>query len=309
RRQGVVLQQLENPADGALTVNDCFRPVSRYFDRITRPEQLLTALPAAMRVLTSPEETGAVVLSLPQDVQSMAYDFPEEFFAEKDWTIRRRTPHPDEVAEVGRLLAEARRPLLIAGGGVHYSGAGDELEQFADEFGIPVVETFGGKGAVQRREWWQIGGLGLEGNPASNTLAAEADLILHVGTRLTDFATGSQTLFADPDVRFASINVTGHDAVKQGATAVVADAKLGLAALRESARQAGTKPRPEWQRRAEEVVADWTPRRAEALAGAERSPMTQGQLIGVLQDEARHGDTIVAAAGGPPGDLLKVWDA
>jgi 3D-(3,5/4)-trihydroxycyclohexane-1,2-dione acylhydrolase (decyclizing) len=309
RRQGVVLQQLENPSAGDLTVNDCFRPVARYFDRITRPEQLLTALPAAMRVLTSQEETGAVVLSLPQDVQSMAYDFPEEFFAEKDWVIRRRTPHADEVAAVARLLAEAQRPVIIAGGGVHYAGASAELEELADEFGIPVVETFGGKGAVQRREWWQLGGLGLEGNPAANTLAAEADLILHVGTRLTDFATGSQSLFANPAVRFASINVTEPDAVKQGAVGVVADAKLTLPAVREAARQAGTKPQTAWQQRATQLADEWSPRRAEALGGAERTPMTQGQLIGVLQDEARAGDTIVAAAGGPPGDLLKVWDA
>lgn len=310
RRQGVVLQQLENPTAADVTVNDTFRPVSRFFDRITRPEQLLTALPAAMRVLTSPVDTGAVVISLPQDVQSMAYDFPEEFFAAKDWPIRRRTPHQDEVADVARRLAEAQRPLVIAGGGVHYSDATAELESFAAEFGIPVVETFGGKGAVQSREWWQMGGLGLEGNPASNTLAAEADVILHVGTRLTDFATGSQSLFANPDVRFASINVTETDAVKQGASAIVADAKLALDALRDAARDAGAQPRPDWAERARSAAADWAPRRAEALSGSvARNPMSQGQLIGVLQEEARAGDTIVAAAGGPPGDLQKVWDA
>ncbi|GAB3347906.1 3D-(3,5/4)-trihydroxycyclohexane-1,2-dione acylhydrolase (decyclizing) [Amycolatopsis echigonensis] len=309
RRQGVVLQQLETPGAPEVTVNDAFRPVSRFFDRITRPEQLLTALPAAMRVLTNPAETGAVVISLPQDVQSMAFDFPEEFFAEKDWPIRRRTPNPDEVADVARLLAEARRPLVIAGGGVIYSGATAELEALAGEFGLPVVETFGGKGAVQAREWWQLGGLGLEGNPASNTLAAEADLVLHVGTRLTDFATGSQSLFANPHVRFASINVTEQDAVKQGATAIVADAKLAVRALADHARDAGAVARPEWAERARALAADWAPQRQQALSGSPRDPMTQGQLIGVLQEEARSGDTVVAAAGGPPGDLLKVWDA
>jgi 3D-(3,5/4)-trihydroxycyclohexane-1,2-dione acylhydrolase (decyclizing) len=309
RRQGVVLQQLENPAAADVTVNDTFRPVSRFFDRITRPEQLLTALPAAIRVLTSPVETGAVVVSLPQDVQSMAYDFPEEFFAEKDWPIRRRSPHPDEISDVAALLAEARRPVVIAGGGVHYSGATAELAALAAEFGLPVVETFGGKGAVQAQEWWQLGGLGLEGNPAANALAAEADVILHVGTRLTDFATGSQSLFANPAVRFASINVTEQDAVKQGATAVVADAKLALDALRVAAREAGAAPRTEWADHARALAAEWAPRRAEALSGPSRTPMTQGQLIGVLQEEARAGDTVVAAAGGPPGDLLKVWDA
>jgi 3D-(3,5/4)-trihydroxycyclohexane-1,2-dione acylhydrolase (decyclizing) len=309
RHQGVVLQQLEDPAAADVTVNDAFRPVSRFFDRITRPEQLLTALPAAMRVLTNPAETGAVVVSLPQDVQSMAYDFPEEFFAERDWLIRRRSPHQDEVAEVAKLLAAAKRPLLVAGGGVHYADATAELEALAGEFGLPVVETFGGKGAVQAREWWQLGGLGLEGNPASNTLAAEADLIVHIGTRLTDFATGSQSLFADPGVKFASINVTEHDAVKQNATAIVADAKLALRALAEAARVAGTAPRAEWGDRARALAAEWAPRRAEALAGSASTPMSQGQLIGVLQEESRAGDTVVAAAGGPPGDLLKVWDA
>ncbi|HLI39316.1 MAG TPA: 3D-(3,5/4)-trihydroxycyclohexane-1,2-dione acylhydrolase (decyclizing) [Streptosporangiaceae bacterium] len=309
RRQGVVLQQLENPSAADVTVNDAFRPVARFFDRITRPEQLLAALPEAMRVLTSPAETGAVVISLPQDVQSMACDFPGEFFAARDWPIRRRSPHPDEVAEVARLLAGARRPLVIAGGGVHYSGAAGELEALAEEFGLPVTETFGGKGAVQARRWWQVGGLGLEGNPAANTLAAEADLVLAVGTRLTDFATASQSLFADPGVRFASVNVTEHDAAKQGASAIVADARLALRDLRQAAREAGAAPRPEWAERARALAAGWAPRREEALRGAPRTPMTQGQLIGVLQEQARPGDTIIAAAGGPPGDLLKVWDA
>src|SRR5882757_3266559 len=309
RRQGVVLQQLEHPSAGDTTVNDAFRPVSRFFDRITRPEQLLTALPEAMRVLTSPTETGAVVVSLPQDVQSMAHDFPEEFFAPTDWPIRRRAPHPEEITQAAALLAGATRPLVIAGGGVHYSGAAAELAALAEEFGLPVVETFGGKGAVQTSSWWQMGGIGLEGNPAANTLAAEADLILHIGTRLTDFATGSQSLFANPTVRFASINVTEHDAVKQGAAGVVADAKLALAALRDAARQANAAPRAEWIARARVLAEDWRPRRAEALSGTAGGLMSQGQLIGVLQDEARSGDTVVAAAGGPPGDLLKVWDA
>jgi 3D-(3,5/4)-trihydroxycyclohexane-1,2-dione acylhydrolase (decyclizing) len=309
RRQGPVLQQVEHPISGDVSVNDCFRPVARFYDRMSRPEQLLTALPRAMRVLTSPAETGAVVISLPQDVQSMAYDFPEEFFVDRDWTIRRPVADPDEVAAVAALLAGASRPVVIAGGGVHYSGAEAELAELAAEFGIPVVETFGGKGAVQGEAWWQLGGLGLEGNPAANTVAAEADLVLHIGTRLTDFATGSQTLFADPGVRFASINVTEHDAVKQGATAVLADAKLALTALRDAARAAGATTQANWKRRVGELAQQWSAVRATALGGDDRTPMTQGQLLGVLQDEARAGDTVVAAAGGPPGDLLKVWDA
>ena len=189
RRQGPVLQQLEHPSAGDVSVNDCFRPVARFFDRITRPEQLLTALPEAMRILTSPSETGAVVIALPQDIQTEAFDYPATFFDERDWVIRRPAPHPDEIAAVADLLAEAERPLIIAGGGVHYSEAQVELAEIADEFGITVAETFGGKGAVADVHWWGVGGIGLEGNPAANALAADADVVLHVGTRLTDFAT------------------------------------------------------------------------------------------------------------------------
>lgn len=314
RRQGPVLQQLEHPSAGDVSVNDCFRPVARYFDRITRPEQVLTALPEAMRVLTNPSEMGAVVIALPQDIQSEAYDYPAAFFAPADWVIARPAPDLEAVADVAHLLAEAHRPLIVAGGGVHYSDAAEALAGLAGEFGIPVTETFAGKGAVETDVWWGMGGIGVEGNPAANKLAAEADLVLHVGTRLTDFATASQSIFADPEVRFASINVTDHDARKQGAVPIVADALRALLALIVAARDAGVRPRPAWEARAREVRSAWLPTRAAALAvpGPDRlggAPMTQGQLIGILQEAAMPGDTIVAAAGGPPGDLLKVWDA
>lgn len=315
RRQGPVLQQLEHPSAGDISVNDCFRPVARYFDRITRPEQVLTALPEAMRVLTNPSEMGAVVIALPQDIQSEAYDYPAAFFAPADWVIARPAPDLEAVAEVAHLLAEAQRPLIVAGGGVHYSDATEALAGLAGEFGVPVTETFAGKGAVETEVWWGMGGIGVEGNPAANKLAAEADLVLHVGTRLTDFTTASQSIFADPEVRFASINVTDHDARKQGAVPIVADARRALLALITAARDAGVRPRPAWETRAREVKSAWLPTRGAALAvpGPDRlggeSLMTQGQLIGILQEAALPGDTIVAAAGGPPGDLLKVWDA
>jgi len=326
RRQGPVLQQLQHPVEADATVNDAFRPVSRFFDRITRPEQLLTALPAAMRVLTDPVDTGAVVLSLPQDVQSHAYDWPAELFTERDWTIRRPLPDPDEVDAVARLLAAAQKPLIIAGGGVIYSGATRELEALAAEAGIPVAETFAGKGAVQQRAWWQLGGIGLEGTPATNELAREADLVLTVGSRLTDFATASQSLFQNPDVRFASINVNVHDAHRLGATGIVADAKRALAALTRAVTDGGIASPPAWQQRVRAAAAEWAPLRAAALdpdvpfdistvpADADVVPdtgavLTQGQIIGLLQEHARPGDTIIAAAGGPPGDLQKVWDA
>jgi 3D-(3,5/4)-trihydroxycyclohexane-1,2-dione acylhydrolase (decyclizing) len=324
RRQGPVLQQLQHPSEADTSVNDAFRPVSRFFDRITRPEQLLTALPAAMRVLTDPVVTGAVVISLPQDIQSHAYDWPVAFFAERDWTIRRPAPDADEVDAVARLLAEAQRPLIIAGGGVIYSGATPELEGLASMLGIPVAETFAGKGAVQRKEWWQLGGIGLEGTPATNELARDADLVLTVGSRLTDFATASHSLFQHPDVRFASINVNVHDADRLGATGIVADAQRALAALAEAVTRHKTADITAWQFRVRQTADRWTAVRAAALdpdtpfdratVVGDAVPdtgavLTQGQLIGLLQENARSGDTIVAAAGGPPGDLQKVWDA
>jgi 3D-(3,5/4)-trihydroxycyclohexane-1,2-dione acylhydrolase (decyclizing) len=309
RRQGPVLQQLEHPGQGDVSVNDCFRPVARFFDRISRPEQLLAALPEAMRVLTSPAETGAVVLALPQDVQSEAGEFPERFFAEREWPVERAQPPADQVAAVTRMLAQASRPLVIAGGGVIYSAAEEALASFATGTGIPVAETFGGKGAVQQDAWWNLGGLGLEGNPAANALAAEADLVLHVGTRLTDFATASQSLFADPGVQFAGVNVTGHDARKQGAVPVVGDARLALAALAGAVREAAVRAGPAWQERARQAGARWREQRAAALAADGAGDLTQGQLIGLLQESARPGDTVIAAAGAAPGDLLKVWDA
>ncbi|TQM58007.1 3D-(3,5/4)-trihydroxycyclohexane-1,2-dione hydrolase [Humibacillus xanthopallidus] len=326
RHQGPVLQQLQHPIDADLTVNDAFRPVSRFFDRITRPEQLLTALPAAMRTLVDPVETGAVVLSLPQDVQSHAYDFPAELFAERDWVIRRPAPDADEIEAVAALLASAKRPVIIAGGGVIYSDATAELESLAAAVGAPVAETFGGKGAVQTAAWWQVGGIGLEGTPATNTLANEADVVLTVGSRLTDFATGSHSIFANPDVRFASINVNVHDADRLGAVGVIGDAKRSLAALTRALSERDLHPEPAWRNRVEELADAWAIERSDALdpdqlfdksAVSEDSDvvtttdavLTQGQVIGVLQEHARAGDVIVAAAGGPPGDLQKVWDA
>jgi 3D-(3,5/4)-trihydroxycyclohexane-1,2-dione acylhydrolase (decyclizing) len=324
RHQGPVLQQLQHPTDADLTVNDASRPVARFFDRITRPEQLLTALPAAMRTLVDPIETGAVVLSLPQDVQSQAYDFPAELFDERDWVIRRPAPDQSEIDKVAALLAAATKPLIIAGGGVIYSQATRELERLANTVGIPVAETFAGKGAVQQAAWWQLGGIGLEGTPATNTLAGEADLVLTVGSRLTDFSTGSHSIFTNSDVRFASINVNVHDADRLGAVGIIGDAKRALAALADASVDVHTSD--EWRARTEELVDAWTIERRLALdpdrlfdksavpadsdvVTTTDAVLTQGQIIGVLQEHAQPGDVIIAAAGGPPGDLQKVWDA
>jgi 3D-(3,5/4)-trihydroxycyclohexane-1,2-dione acylhydrolase (decyclizing) len=259
-------------------------------------------------------------------VQSHAYDWPAEMFDERDWVIRRPVPDPEEVDAVARLLAAAEKPLIIAGGGVIYSGTTQELGELAEAAGIPVAETFAGKGAVQQRAWWQLGGIGLEGTPATNELAAEADLVLTVGSRLTDFATASQSLFSNPDVRFASINVDGHDAGRLGATAIVADAKRALAALTRAVADSGIKSPDAWQRQVNARNDQWQAERTAALdpdTAFDKSAvpadsdvvtgtdavLTQGQVIGLLQEHARPGDTIIAAAGGPPGDLQKVWDA
>jgi len=320
RRQGPVLQQIEDPSAPDITANDAFRPVSRFFDRITRPEQLLTALPQAFRVLANPVETGAVVIALPQDIQSHAHDYPVEFFEPHDWKIRRPQPEADDVRAVAEILRSATKPLIIAGGGIIYSGATPELEALANATGIPVAETFGGKGAIQNPGSWHIWGIGLEGSPETNRLVEQADVILHVGTRLTDFATASQSLFQNPNVRFVSLNVSEFDGVKQGAATIVADAKVGLAAL--TAEVAGYQVPGEWTAEIAKRQSRWVAMRAAAIdpdvlfpKTTEHDPdgtdaiITQGQMLGVMQEHARAGDILIAGAGGPPGDVQKVWDA
>ena len=308
RRQGPVLQQLEHPSAGDVSVNDCFRPVSRFFDRITRPEQLLTALPQAMRVLTDPADTGAVTLSLPQDVQAHAYDYPRHFFAERTWRIERRPPAAERVAEAAELLGRARRPLIIAGGGVHYSEAWDALAAVATTFGIPVSETHAGKGALRGAAQWSLGGHGVEGTAASARIAEEADLIIAVGTRLSDFVTASQSLFHHPGVRFIAINVCPMDAFKQGAVPLVGDARLALEALLEAGRAAGA-AFPGYRQEVAAAQADWDKVvRTDAYADHPGEVMSEGQVIQVLNEESTGADTVVAAAGGPPGNILKLWD-
>ncbi len=305
RHQGPVLQQLEHPGAGDISVNDCFRPVARFFDRIVRPEQLLTALPEAMRVLTSPVETGAVVLALPQDVQSHAFDYPSSFFAERVWRIERPPPAARRIDEAAELLRAAVRPLVVAGGGVRYSEAEAELTALAERIGVPIAETFAGKGAVADDAWFGLGGLGLEGNAAANQIAARADVVLCVGTRLTDFATGSQSLFG-AGTRFVAVNVADHDARKQGALPIVADAREALRAL-----AAALEPcaRADWRADVERAKDAWRETRSSLADSVAGERMSQAQLILTLNEFVRRGDTVVAAAGTPPGDLLKLWDA
>lgn len=297
-----VLQQLEHPLDFDASVNDAFRSVARFFARITRPEQLLAALPQAMRVLTDPVDTGAVVLALPEDVQTEAYDWPEDFFAEKVWRVRRPPPEPAVVAQVSELLRRSERPLLIAGGGVRYSGASEALAHFAETHGIPVAETQAGKGSLPWDHPLNVGPVGASGGFAANRLAEEADLVLAVGTRLTDFPTASKTLFQNPEARFVGINVAPADAHKLGALALVADAKLALEALSEVL--AGHTTSEAYRREVEKLRQAWLAE-LEGLRQGKES-LSQAETIALVNDLLPEA-VAINAAGSMPGDLLKLW--
>jgi 3D-(3,5/4)-trihydroxycyclohexane-1,2-dione acylhydrolase (decyclizing) len=294
RLQGPVLQQLQHPASRDWTVNDCLRPVSRFFDRIARPEQLLDALPEAMRVLLDPADCGAVTIALHQDVQGEAFDYPEMFFEPHTWHVERRPPHPDAIAAAADAIRRAQRPLVIAGGGVRYS----EAEEALAALGLPVAETSAGKGCGTGP--LVVGGIGVNGTGAANELAAAADLVVCVGTRLTDFTTASRTNFRDPDVRFVGINVNAADARHLGAIPVVADARAALEAL--ALALDGWRPPPN---AAADARRRWDAAVAEDLGGAR---MSQGPVLRALNRTAKAGDWVVAAAGSPPGDLLKLWE-
>jgi 3D-(3,5/4)-trihydroxycyclohexane-1,2-dione acylhydrolase (decyclizing) len=303
RRQGPVLQQLEHPVEADVSVNDAFRPLSRFFDRIARPEQLLTALPQAMRVLLDPADTGAVTIALHQDVQGEAYDYPLRFFERRVWPVTRRAPAPREIEAAAEVVRRARRPLLIAGGGVRHSGAEAALRRFAEELGIPVAETSAGKGALSACERL-VGGIGVNGTRAANELARDADVVLCVGTRLSDFTTASQALFQDPDVCFVAINVDAADAHKVSAAAVVADAREGLDALREALAGWASPPSAP----VADVLARWRAALAADIAPRAGERLGQGEVLSTIEGTVRAGDWVVAAAGWQPGDLLKLWE-
>jgi len=302
-----VLQQLEAPHDGTVSVNDCFRPVTRYFDRITRPEQLADAALAAMRVLTDPAETGAVCLALPEDVQTEVVEVPAGFLAERTWTVFRRPPAPDALDRAAALIRGARRPLLVAGGGVVYAEATAALRAFADATGIPVAETQAGRGALPSAHPGALGAIGATGTPAANHLAREADVVIGVGTRWSDFTTASKSAFQDPDVRFVNVNVAGLDAAKHSGLPLEADARLALDALR--AALAGWQADADWQARARREAQAWDEEVAR-LYGAGHGPLpSQAEVIGAVNDAAAERDVVVCAAGSMPGDLHKLWRA
>ncbi len=302
-----VLQQLEYPLGQDVSVNDCFRPVSRYFDRIWRPDQLLSSLPEAIRVLTDPAETGAVTLALPEDVQTEAYPFPAAFFNERVWRISRNAPSPDDLDQAAQMIRAARSPLIIAGGGVIYSEASEALGTFAEQLRIPVAESQAGKGALPWDHPWCVGPIGTNGGLAANRLARDADLVIAVGTRLGDFVTASHTAFQHPDVRFMGINVAAMDAHKLSGLPLVGDARATLQRL--SALLDGATV-PESDERAAHVTslkATWNQAVDEQRRVQEGVQLTQANVIGIVNDAARPNDVVVCAAGGMPGDLLKLW--
>ena len=300
-----VLQQIEDFGDGTVSANDAFKPVSRYFDRITRAEQLLTALPRAFRVLTDPAECGPVTLAFCQDVQAEAYDYPEAFFEPKVWRQRRVRPDVNELADMADAIRAAKRPVIVAGGGVHYSDATAELAAFAEAHNIPVAETQAGKSALPWDHPLNLGPIGVTGGEAANSVCAEADLVIGVGTRFQDFTTGSWSLFANPDRKIACLNVAAYDAMKHGAMPLLADARVGLGELSSalgdhtsSASIDGLKE--DWFAKVDPLTD--APSDSNALA-------TDMQVIGAVQRSAGDNSVVMCAAGTMPGELHKLWKA
>jgi len=302
-----VLQQLEYPGSQDVSVNDCFRPISKYWDRINRPEQIVSSLPEAVRVLTDQAETGAVTVCLPEDVQAEAYDFPEGFFAKRVYRIPRQAPPESELKEALGMMRKARRPLIIAGGGVIYSEASGALDELARTCRIPVCETQAGKGSLAWDHPWSVGPVGANGGLAANRLAAEADLVMGIGTRLSDFTTASHSAFQNPEVRFVNINVTPMDAYKLGGLALVGDARATVMALTQALKQAEYGTGPEYEATTRDLKHQWD--EAVELQRESMGPvlLTQANVIGIVNSFSQPRDVVVCAAGGLPGDLLKLW--
>ncbi|MDR1431667.1 MAG: 3D-(3,5/4)-trihydroxycyclohexane-1,2-dione acylhydrolase (decyclizing) [Propionibacteriaceae bacterium] len=302
-----VLQQLEDPRSLDVSVNDAFKPVSRFWDRINRPEQLIPSLLAAMRVLTDPAETGAVVVCMPQDVQAEAYDWPEEFFAKRVWHVGRPAPDQAALERAVQAIKAAQKPLLVAGGGVVYSQAAQALRDFAAQTGIPVADTQAGKGAINFDHPQAVGGIGSTGAASANALAAEADLVIGVGTRYSDFTTASKTVFANPEVKFVNLNVHAFDAAKQSATMLVADARAGLDAL--GAALGGWSTDPGYQAHASGLASEWQ-QVVDRCYHLGHGPLpAQTEVFGALNELMRDQDVIINAAGSMPGDLQCLWRA
>jgi 3D-(3,5/4)-trihydroxycyclohexane-1,2-dione acylhydrolase (decyclizing) len=305
RNVAPVLQQLESNRSQDISVNDCFRPVTRYWDRINRCEQLVTALPEVMRVLTSPADTGAVMLALPQDVQAEAWDFPEELFRRRVWKIPRQRPDISALKEAAEIIRNAKKPMIIAGGGVIYSEATETLRHFAETTGIPVAETFAGKGSLPFDHPLNLGAAGATGTPGANLISAQADVVIGIGTRYSDFTTASKTAFQNPKVRFVNINVTEFDAFKHAAFALTGDARATLEELTEALN--GYKTVSDWQQLAKQLNSEWDVQVDEICHVSGEKPVSQLEVVGAVNAVASPDDIVLCAAGSLPGDLHKLW--
>ncbi len=305
RNVSPVLQQLESPSSQDISVNDCFKPVCRYWDRINRPEQILTALPEAMRVLTSQSETGAVTLALPQDVQAEAFEYPAKFFEKRVWTIPRPRCDRELLNRAAEWIRASRRPLIIAGGGVIYSEANIALAEFVTQTGIPVVETQAGKGALAYDHPQELGAIGVTGTPGANIAAREADLIIGVGTRYSDFTTASKTAFQNASVRFININIAEFDALKHAAVPLVGDARATLEELSQAV--SGYHTEDSYGARVKAFQAEWEKEVDHIYNLRHGPPISQGEVIGAVNNFSNLKDVVVCAAGSLPGDLHKLW--
>jgi len=305
RNVAPVLQQLESPASQDVSVNDCFKPVSKFWDRINRPEQLITALPEVMRVLTSPAETGAVTLSIPQDVQAEAFNFPLSLFQKKVWKIARIRPDISLLNEAADLIRKSKKPMIIAGGGVIYAEATEILKSFVETVGIPVAETFAGKGSLPYDHPLNLGAVGATGTPGANKISADADVVIGIGTRYSDFTTASKTAFQHPDVQFININVAEFDSFKQGALPLTADAKVCLKEL--SQLLMGFHTETGYQEEVKKLNAEWDNYVSSVYEVKGELPVSQVEVVGAVNGFSGAKDVLLCAAGSLPGDLHKLW--
>ncbi|MFS4456133.1 3D-(3,5/4)-trihydroxycyclohexane-1,2-dione acylhydrolase (decyclizing) [Maribacter sp. 2304DJ31-5] len=305
RQVAPVLQQLESANTQDISVNDCFKPVSKYWDRINRPEQLITSLPEVMRVLTSPAETGTVTLSIPQDVQAEAFDFPEALFDKKVWHIARPMPDASLLKKAISVLAKSKNPMIVSGGGTIYSGATTVLKNFVNRTGIPVAETYGGKGSLTYDEPQNLGAMGVTGTPGANEIAKEADVVIGIGTRYSDFTTISKSAFQNPNVQFININIAEFDSFKHGAIPLTGDAKAILEAIDNAL--SDYKVDSAYANKVKELNKSWDAFVSEIYAEKNESPAFQGEVIGAVNAIATDKDIVLCAAGSLPGDLHKLW--
>jgi len=305
RNVAPVLQQLESSSSQDISVNDCFKPVSKYWDRINRPEQLITSLPEVMRVLTSPSDTGAVTLAIPQDVQTEAFDYPEELFRKRIWRIARPRPDSRLLQEAARMIRASKKPVIIAGGGVIYSQATEILKEFVEQTGIPVTETFAGKGSIPYNHHSNLGAVGATGTPGANEFTSEADLIIGIGTRYSDFTTASKTAFQNSNVKFININIAEFDSNKQSALPLTSDAKACLAEL--SQILSDYKVSNDYQERTANSNKAWDEKVSEFYKVSGALPVSQAEVVGAVNDFTGPRDVVLCAAGSLPGDLHKLW--